>query len=245
MRQFICAVIAIGLAGCCTSIPTRGPVRANLRGLRNDIFTFRASLHPLYCASGRCYAGSEVGALFRLIQARLDAFPPEAAALKGTLEAFIDVERAKLGDPQLLSPIHLVQIPPALPLMGFPAIVVDRVLVVIAVKLDRLNGYSSLELTLFVTSDPDGAEFEVRVGKTTVWVPTNGRIKAWRAVYSGSVSKLGYKDAPLKKLDLIDNSLTGISCKLYKVTESENSRCQIYEVDDGRIQARAAHPNRP
>jgi len=230
VRWSVCVLVVSG----CIPIPiihiqsrtevTTKRVRSGFVALQKSIRAGRASLPTARCGAETCYATRDVEAYFAsILDAVAEIVPDAATPLRLGLQDAIRQEIASMG--RTVQPAILpVQYSDSVSVSPYSTRIVDAVVDRILAIVERVLSYDELALTLDVTSNPNGAQFAIQVANDATSLHTtrtNNKLPAvWRGVYSGLVTKAGYKTGVVR-LDLMSDGRKRVQCTLVPATATD------------------------
>jgi hypothetical protein len=237
----------IGLSACIGFTFRRGPQRpttGTVKVLGADLVTFtirqaliqvrdgiparRARLHPIPCGTGTCYSLDEVrDAIAKIRRDAKAAFPARALASRITIDEELARAANHLAVFRRTASIQLVRRAPDNAVRLVRAQDVDATFDRAGKPIDTYLAHRDLNPTLRIRSEPEGAQFRMLIGtneKTALRTDTQNDLKSvWRARYTGTMRKKGYREAADFEINLFDNDDTTIRCTLVPKTAPENA----------------------
>jgi hypothetical protein len=197
-------------------------IRERLAAAWKTIKMQHERLRATSCGAAKCYAAADVdNAIAAIRKSVRAAIPSEAVPLQKAVTD--EIERATtLGAQSPLNAIQHIRTPPEPARGGYKVEEVDGMFRHVLAYLDSIGKYESYTPSIEFRSAPDGATYEFQVadtqltghkGNTNETIPT-----VWRGIYSGLVTKAGYKAARIE-IDLMnDKPRATCTCTLYKTT---------------------------
>ena len=146
------------------------------------------------------------------------------------LRAYLDARLERIGR---MPPMLIVTLPGAVPgqfkrVIGVRSDQADTSWRELRDFAQSFMGEARLAGDLTVTSDPGGAQIELRaVSGTVTKLAATSDVQLrnlWRGVYRVSIDKAGYKPAAVD-LDLVSQRVTALNCTLARAKSTEASRC--------------------
>jgi len=203
-------------------------IRKALTRVRDGIPARRAQLHPVPCGTETCYSLDEVrDAIAQIRRDAQAAFPDEALASRITIDEELARAAIHLAVFRRTSPIRLVRNAPENSVSRVRAQEVDAAFARAEKPISTYRAHGDLKPTLRVRSEPDGAQFQMRIGtneKTARSTATQNDLESvWRGRYTGTMSKKGYRDAAEFEIDLFNSNDTTVRCTLVPNTAPENA----------------------
>jgi len=202
-------------------------IRDALTRLRDGIPARRARLHPIPCGTETCYSLDEVRkAIAQIRRDAQAAFPEEALASRITMDEEMARAAMNLAVFRRTSPIQLVRNArkTSAPLVRSQE--VDATFDGVGKPIGTYLAHGDLKPTLHIRSEPGGAEFRMLIGtneKTARSTATQNDLKSvWRGLYTGTMSKKGYRGVAGFEVDLFRSNATTVRCTLVPDTAPEN-----------------------